>query len=95
MRQGSSLEKLAQGPLPSMQRLTPAWETTGNALTVLQGAFLTLPFPPSHSGTGSQRRSLRTRAPDFSLYVKGATGSSQGSSHWLASDTLLWVSSVI
>lgn len=47
MREGSILEKLALGPLPSTQRLIPAWETTGNATPVLQGAFLTVPTHPA------------------------------------------------
>lgn len=55
--------KHGPGPLPSTQRLTPAWETTGNAPPVCPSrGFSHCSLPTSHSGTGSWRWSLRTTA---------------------------------
>lgn len=50
------MEKLSLGPLPSTQRLTPAWETTGNAPPVLQGTF---PTVPAHPATVTQEVGVR------------------------------------
>lgn len=57
-------EELAQRPLPSLKRQTPAWETIGNgSAPVVQGAFLTAHFPPSRSRHRKSRLEPENQGP--------------------------------
>lgn len=47
-------EELAQRPLPSPQRQTPAWETIENSSVSFRGLFSLLTSHPATAGTGSQ-----------------------------------------
>lgn len=81
---GKHLGEAGPGPPPQHAEADPSVGDHWKGSACLSRGFSHCSHPPGHSDTGSWSWSLRTKAPHFSLHVRGAVGSGQGSSHWPA-----------